>query len=246
MGKLKLVDGNEGTSLITPIYESIGTMPGVKRLKMKGTAIVCDEAGINGRTYPTRLMSRECNNYNENYIKTFNALGELNHPPVDDEGNPKLLPVTEINLEKVSHIIEELKMVGNRMMIKFRVIEKHPCGAILKILADEGIPIGVSLRGLGSVYRDGGRNIVSDDYELITIDAVGRPSYGKDAMMQAVMEATSPSKKILTESVNGYYRPLVESAIAEFRNEVDMSVKAGTLMQTQYYSLNKLLNTIGK
>lgn len=244
MSKFKLTDSpsaTEGSSQLKPMYESItvGGAPTAKRLKLYGTAIVCDKPGINGRTYTTRLMTREASKFTENYINNANSMGELNHPPVDEEGNARILPVTEINLEKVSHIIEELKMVGNLMKIKFRVIEKHPCGNILKILVEDGIPIGVSLRGLGSVYRDGGRNIVADDYELITVDAVGRPSYGKDAMMQSVMEAIK-DKKI------PYITEAVDIAVSEFKNEIDMAVRQGTVKQTQYHAINKLLNNIGR
>jgi hypothetical protein len=240
MSKIKLVESLDKNLPMKPLYESISGSPlKEKRLKLHGTAIVCDEPGINGRTYPTRLMTRESKKFTDNYIKYANSLGELNHPPVDDEGNARLLPVTEINLEKVSHIIEELHMVNNHMKIKFRIIEKHPCGAILKALIEDGIPVGVSLRGLGSVYRDGNRNMVADDYELITVDVVGRPSYGKAAMMQSVMEATSSHKiPVLTEAV--------DVAVQEFRNEIDTAVRQGTLMETQYYSLTKLLNNIGK
>lgn len=240
MSRLKLVESVNKELPLTPMYESMGGSSALgKRLKLYGTAIVCDEPGINGRTYPTRLMARESKKYTDNYIKYANSLGELNHPPVDDEGNARLLPVTEINLEKVSHIIEQLHMVNNHMKIKFRVIDKHPCGAIIKVLVDDGIPIGVSLRGLGSVYSEGGRKIVSDDYDLITVDVVGRPSYGRAAMMQSVMESINDHKlPILTEAV--------DIAVNEFKSEIDDAVRSNTLMETQYYSLTKLLNNIGK
>lgn len=240
--RLILSEYQNNQSLITPVYESIANSPlKEKRLKLHGTAIVCDEPGYNGRTYPTRLMTRESKKFTDTYIKNFNSLGELNHPPVDEEGNARLLPVTEINLEKVSHIIELLGMEGNHMKIKFRIVEKTPCGAILKALLDDGIPVGVSLRGLGSVYRDGGKNIVADDYDLITVDVVGRPSYGKAAMMQSMMEATSNNKiQLLTECEN----PAILEAISEFRNEVDASVRSGTFNKTQFLNMNTLLNKI--
>lgn len=241
MSRLKLIESADNKNLpMKPIYESlVGAVNKPKRLKLEGTAIVCDEPGINGRTYTTRLMSREANKYTNNYIKYANSLGELNHPPVDEEGNARLLPVTEINLSKVSHIIEELYMLNNHMKIKFRIIEGHPCGAMLKALVDDGIPVGVSLRGLGSVYNQSGKNIVADDYELITIDVVGRPSYGKAAMMHSVMESINDKKiPLLTEAV--------ESAVNEFKNEIDLAVRHNVLMETQYYSLNKLLNNISK
>lgn len=242
MSKLKLQEYSKEVSTLSPMYESIGLdSPGTpgKRLKLEGVAIVCDTPGINGRTYTSRLMSRECTKYTNNYIKTANSLGELNHPPVDEEGNSILLPVTEINLEKVCHIIEKLEMRGNKMYIKSRVIEKHPCGAIIKVLVDDNIPVGNSLRGLGSVYREGGHTYVADDYELITVDVVGRPSYGNNAMLHSLTEAINSHKiPLLTEAV--------EIAVKEFRSEIDTAYSNHTFKPTAYYSLNKLLENIGK
>lgn len=239
MSKLRLQEYSRETSSLKPMYEAIGTESQGKRLKLEGTAIVCDSPGINGRTYTSRLMSREATKFTNNYIKTANSLGELNHPPVDDDGNARELPVTEINLSKVCHIIEKLEMQGNRMIIKSRVIDKHPCGAIIKVLVDDGIPVGNSLRGLGSVYRDGGVTYVADDYGLITVDVVGRPSYGNNAMLHSLVEAVNSHKiPLITESV--------EYAVREFRTEIDNSVKNKTLNKNAYYSLNKLLKSLGK
>lgn len=238
MAKLGLTEYTDGVSM-KPLYESVGGEFQAKRLKLEGVAIVCDAPGINGRTYSSRLMSREAQKYTNNYIKTANSLGELNHPPVDEEGNARLLPVTEINLEKVCHIIEKLEMRGNEMIIKSRVIEKHPCGAIIKVLIDDGIPVGNSLRGLGSVYREGGKNLVADDYELITVDVVGRPSYGNNAMLHSLVEAVNSHKiPLLTEAV--------EYAVNEFKSDIDTSVRNNTFKQTAYYNVNKLLESLGK
>lgn len=222
-----------------PLYESAINNPSAgKRLKLQGTAIVCDVPGINGRTYTTRLMSREAKKFTDNYIRKLKSLGELNHPPTDEEGNARWLPVTEINIEKVSHIIEELYMQGNEMKIKMRIIEDMPCGKLVSILSKDGIPLGVSLRGLGLVYRNNGRNEVADDYELITVDIVGRPSYGDNAMMQSVMEAVNSKKiPVLTEAV--------DIALREFKEEIDYGVRNNILESTQYFSINKLLNKLG-
>ena len=240
MSRLKLVEQREESSAMKVMYESVGSLEvGGKKLKLEGIAIVCDSPGINGRTYPTSLMARESKKFTQNYIRTANSLGELNHPPVDDEGNARLLPVTEINLEKACHLIEKLEMQGNNMIIKSRVITAHPCGAIIKALSDDGIPVGNSLRGLGSVYRDGGRNIVADDYDLITVDIVGRPSYGNNAMLHSITEAVNSHKiPLLTEAV--------EYAVKEFRSEIDSSVRNNTIKATAYYSINKLLESLGR
>lgn len=222
---------------LKPVFESVlGTNE--KRLKLEGTAILCEVEGINGRVYSSRHMDNQAKKFTKKYIETFNSLGELNHPAVDSEGEHLLLPVTEINLEKVCHLIEKLYMVGDEMKIKSRVIVDLPCGAIIAALVKNGIPVGNSLRGLGSVYKSNGRMYVADDYELITIDIVGRPSYGKPAMLHAITEAVNSKEiPILKESV--------EKAVNEFRAEVDYNTRRNNInLRTEYYSINKLMEAL--
>lgn len=222
---------------LKPVFESVFDS-NEKRLKLEGTAIVCEVEGINGRIYSTDHMDKQSRKFTKTYIETFNSLGELNHPAVTSEGEHILLPVTEINLEKACHLIEKLYMVGDEMKIKSRVITDLPCGAIIAALVKNGIPVGNSLRGLGSVYKMNGRLYVADDYELITVDIVGRPSYGQPAMLHAI-----------TEAVNSHQIPLiteaVEKAVKEFRREVDYNTKKNNItMETEYHSIKKLLEAL--
>ena len=225
---------------LKPAFESvIGGPVGEKRLKLEGTAILCEVEGINGRIYPTPHMDRQAKQFTKKYIDTFNSLGELNHPAVNSDGEHILLPVTEINLEKACHLIEKLYMVGDEMRIKSRVITDLPCGAIIQSLVKNGIPVGNSLRGLGSVYEMHGKLHVADDYELITVDIVGRPSYGRPAMLHAI-----------TESINSHEIPLlteaVERAVSEFRREVDYNTRRNNITsETEYHSISKLLEALG-
>lgn len=222
---------------LKPVFESVFDS-NEKRLKLEGTAIICEVEGINGRIYSSSHMDHQAKKFTKNYIETFNSLGELNHPAVTSEGEHILLPVTEINLEKACHLIEKLYMVGDEMKIKSRVITDLPCGAIIAALVKNGIPVGNSLRGLGSVYKMNGRLYVADDYELITIDIVGRPSYGKPAMLHAI-----------TEAVNSHQIPLiteaVEKAVREFKREVDYNTKRNNItIETEYHSISKLLEAL--
>lgn len=224
---------------LKPVFESVisGTE---KRLKLEGTAILCEVEGLNGRIYSTPHMDRQAKHYTKTYIENFNSLGELNHPAVNSEGEHILLPVTEINLEKACHLIEKLYMIGDEMKIKSRVIVDLPAGAIIAALVKNGIPVGNSLRGLGSIYKANGRMYVADDYELITVDIVGRPSYGKPAMLHAI-----------TESINSHEIPLlteaVERAVNEFRQEMDYNTRHNNITHaTEYYSISKLLEGISK
>lgn len=222
---------------LKPVFESVFDS-NEKRLKLEGTAIICEVEGINGRIYSSDHMDRQAKKFTKNYIETFNSLGELNHPAVTSEGEHILLPVTEINLEKACHLIEKLYMVGDEMKIKSRVITDLPCGAIIAALVKNGIPVGNSLRGLGSVYKMNGRLYVADDYELITIDIVGRPSYGKPAMLHAITEAVNSHQiPLLTEAV--------EKAVKEFKREIDYNTKKNNItMETEYHSINKLLEAL--
>ena len=231
-GKKTLGD-YQSENKLKAVFES--TFNGEKRLKLEGTAILCEVEGINGRTYSTPHMTNQCREFNKNYIETYNSLGELNHPAVTSEGEHILLPVTEINLEKACHLIEKLVMIGDEMKIKSRVIEGLPCGAIVGVLVRDGIPVGNSLRGLGSVYKANGRMFVADDYELITVDIVGRPSYGKSAMLHSITEAVNSHKiPLLTEAV--------DKAIFEFRQDVDRNTRHNNINhKTSYHSIKKLM-----
>ncbi len=235
--KGSIIADYQSENKLKPVFESVFDS-NEKRLKLEGTAIICEVEGINGRIYSSDHMDRQAKKFTKNYIETFNSLGELNHPAVTSEGEHILLPVTEINLEKACHLIEKLYMVGDEMKIKSRVITDLPCGAIIAALVKNGIPVGNSLRGLGSVYKMNGRLYVADDYELITIDIVGRPSYGKPAMLHAITEAVNSHQiPLLTEAV--------EKAVKEFKREIDYNTKKNNItMETEYHSINKLLEAL--
>lgn len=222
---------------LKPVFENAFNS-NEKRLKLEGTAIICEVEGINGRIYSSDHMDTQARKFTKNYIETFNSLGELNHPAVTSEGEHILLPVTEINLEKACHLIEKLYMVGDELKIKSRVITDLPCGAIIAALVKNGIPVGNSLRGLGSIYKLNGKLYVADDYELITVDIVGRPSYGKPAMLHAITEAVNSHQiPILTEAV--------EKAVREFRREVDYNTRRNNItMETEYHSISTLLEAL--
>ena len=117
----------------------------------------------NGRIYPKKILEREINNYKK-LIKERRALGELDHP--DDQ---------VINLKNASHLVTEIWFDGDDVMGKVKVLET-PSGRILKDLVKEGVKLGISSRGLGSVKKQGGNTIVEDDFQLICFDIVSEPS----------------------------------------------------------------------
>ena len=130
----------------------------------------------NGRMYRTETLAREVDKYNESYIKNGRSLGELGHP----DG-------PTINLDRVSHLITSLKQEGNNFVGKARILDT-PMGNIAKNLLDEGVKLGVSSRGLGSIKEENGIKIVADDFMLATAaDIVADPS-APDAFVNGIME----------------------------------------------------------
>jgi hypothetical protein len=131
----------------------------------------------NGRVYSKPIMQNEVNRYTEQYIKKNRAYGELGHPD-----SPS------INLDRVSHMIKELREDGDNYIGKAKIMDT-PYGKIVKSLIDEGANLGVSSRGLGSLKtgRDGVQ-LVQDDFMLATAaDIVADPS-APDAFVRGIME----------------------------------------------------------
>ena len=112
---------------------------GEKNYFIKGIFMQAEQKNRNGRIYPKEVLAKEVKKYNKTYVKANRAFGELGHP----EG-----PV--VNLERVSHMIKELKEDGNNWVGKAKVLDT-PYGKIVKNLIDEGAKLGVSSRGMGSL-----------------------------------------------------------------------------------------------
>ena len=130
----------------------------------------------NNRFYDVDILDREVAKYNESFVEKGRALGELGHP----DG-----PI--INLDRVSHKIVSLKREGNNFIGKAKLLET-PMGKIAKNLLDEGVKLGVSSRGLGSLTVKDGVNYVGEDFMLATAaDIVADPS-APDAFVEGIME----------------------------------------------------------
>ena len=135
----------------------------------------------NGRFYPVETLTREVAKYDENFISKGRALGELGHP----DG-------PSINLDRVSHKIVNLKQEGNNFVGKAKLLDT-PMGNIAKSLLDEGVKLGVSSRGMGSIRKEEDMAIVEDDFMLATAaDIVADPS-APDAFVDGIMEGKSGS-----------------------------------------------------
>jgi len=166
---MKLI--TEHTNEIEYLVEGKG-----KEQYIKGIFMQSDIKNQNGRVYPHAVLKKEVNNFNNKYVKEGRALGELGHP---------MGPV--INLDRVSHVIKELKEDGKNFVGKAKVMDT-PNGKIVKNFISEGVKLGVSSRGMGSLKANKkGVNEVQGDFVLSTVDIVADPS-APDAFVNGIME----------------------------------------------------------
>ena len=164
------------TEQIEPVEILTEEKDGKKNTYIKGVFLQTEITNRNGRMYKYETMEREVGKYNEEFIKRGRALGELGHP----EG-------PTINLDRVSHKIVELQPEGKNFIGKAKLLET-PMGKIAKNLLEEGVQLGVSSRGLGSLRKEGSTSIVADDFILSTAaDIVADPS-APDAFVQGIYE----------------------------------------------------------
>jgi hypothetical protein len=149
---------------------------GKKTFHIEGPFLQGDIKNRNGRIYESRILAREVQRYNENYISKNRAMGELGHP----DG-------PTVNLDRVSHKITSLKQEGSNFIGKAKILET-PMGRIAGALLNDGVTLGVSSRGMGSLVNRNGTNYVGEDFQLATAaDIVADPS-APDAFVQGIME----------------------------------------------------------
>ena len=150
---------------------------GKKNLYIEGIFLQGDLKNRNGRMYPMETLRKEVQRYTENHVNSGRALGELGHP----DG-------PTVNLDRVSHKIVSLKENGTNFIGKAKILGT-PMGKIAESLISEGVKLGVSSRGIGSLKQTReGVNIVSDDFMLSTAaDIVADPS-APDAFVEGIME----------------------------------------------------------
>lgn len=149
---------------------------GKKNLYIEGVFLQADLKNRNGRVYPFDVLNREVGRYNEQYIISGRALGELGHP----DG-------PTVNLDRVSHKIVSLRAEGSNFIGKAQILST-PMGNIAKSLLESGVKLGVSSRGMGSIEERNGANYVRDDFMLATAaDIVSDPS-APDAFVNGIME----------------------------------------------------------
>jgi len=192
------------------------TEKGEKQYFIEGVFMQSDVKNRNGRVYPQSILTKEIERYNEEFVQQNRAMGELGHP----EG-------PTVNLERVSHIIKDLRVEGKNVYGKAKILET-PMGKIAKNLLNEGCKFGVSSRGMGSLQEKNGVNYVQDDFMLATVDIVADPS-APNAFVNGIMEGKEwiweggvikerqieKYKKLIKESTR---RNLEENAVRVFQD----------------------------
>ena len=150
---------------------------GKKTLHIEGVFLQGDIKNRNGRMYPSTTLAKEVARYNEAFVNKGRALGELGHP----DG-------PTVNLDRVSHKIISLRQEGSNFIGRAKILST-PMGNIAKSLLDEGVKLGVSSRGVGSIQQNNeGVNVVGEDFMLATAaDIVADPS-APDAFVDGIME----------------------------------------------------------
>jgi hypothetical protein len=170
---MKLItEMTEEVQILTELDEKTGE----KSHYIGGVFMQSEMKNRNGRMYPSNVLMNEVARYNKEYVEKNRAMGELNHP----QG-------PTVNLDRVSHIIKELRQEGNDVIGKAKIMDT-PMGRIAKNLIDEGAKLGVSSRGMGTLKANkNGVNEVQKDFMLAAVDIVADPS-APNAFVEGIME----------------------------------------------------------
>ena len=193
---------------------------GSKKYTIEGVFAQSEAKNRNGRIYPKPIMERAVGKYVQEQVSKKRAVGELNHP----DG-------PTINLDKVSHLITDLRMEGNDVVGKAQILDT-PMGQIVKGLLEGGVQLGVSTRGMGSLEQRNGTAYVKDDFILNTVDIVQDPS-APNAFVNGIMEGVEwvwnngiiePQviEKMETEIKTAPKKHLYETQVREYKNFLSM------------------------
>ena len=197
---------------------------GKKSLYIEGIFLQGNIKNRNGRMYPMETLQKEVNRYNEAHVNTGRALGELGHP----DG-------PTVNLDRVSHKITSLRESGSNFIGRAKILDT-PMGSIAKSLIGEGVKLGVSSRGIGSLKpTKEGFNVVGDDFMLATAaDIVADPS-APDAFVEGIMEG----KEWIWEGTT-----LREKLASETKNKIDTLVSQKRLEEQKLNLFNEFINSL--
>ena len=197
---------------------------GKKSLYIEGVFLQGNIKNRNGRMYPMETLAKEVQRYNESNVVTGRALGELGHP----DG-------PTVNLDRVSHKITSLRESGSNFIGKAKILDT-PMGQIAKSLIGEGVKLGVSSRGIGSLKpTKEGFNVVGDDFMLATAaDIVADPS-APDAFVEGIMEG----KEWVWEGTT-----LRERLAEKTKNKIEILAEQKQLEEHKLGLFNEFINSL--
>jgi hypothetical protein len=185
---------------------------GVKSTFIEGIFMQSETKNRNGRIYPKGIMEKAVDKYIQDQVNKGRSVGELNHP----DG-------PTINLDKVSHLITELKWDGDNVVGKAKLLDT-PMGKIAEALIKGGVQLGVSSRGMGSLENKNGTKVVGPDFILTTVDIVQDPS-AHDAYVNGIMEGVEwiydEAHGVFTQQRIEQHRKIIESK----KIDTDTSIK---------------------
>jgi len=197
---------------------------GKKSMYIEGVFLQGNIKNRNGRMYPMETLRKEVGRYNENHVQSGRALGELGHPDTPT-----------VNLDRVSHKIVSLKESGANFIGKAKILGT-PMGKIASSLVEEGVKLGVSSRGIGSLKptREG-VNVVGDDFMLATAaDIVADPS-APDAFVEGIMEG----KEWVWEGTT-----LRERLAEKTKNKIEILAEQKQLEEHKLGLFNEFINSL--
>lgn len=180
-----------------------------KHYFLRGPFLQASVKNRNGRRYMRETLEREVKDFYANKIQKNRSIGELDHPP-----EPTL------NLDRISHIITDLRMDGDTGYGEARLLDT-PMGKIAQNLIDGGVQLGMSTRGVGTLDGD----MVKDDYKLITVDIVADPS-APTAFVEGVLE----SKEYIVSETG----EIVEAAVNQLKADMDTAVRHNKFDKTEF------------
>ncbi len=210
-----LIEENFQTEVLS---EDVG---GKKNWFISGIFMQSDVVNRNRRNYPAAIMEKAVGEYDRNFVKTKRAMGELNHPTS-----------IQINPERASHVITEIKRDGKNFIGKARIL-RTPMGNVVSGLLEGGVVLGVSSRGTGSVISEGGIDVVQPDFGIAAIDVVANPS-ANEAFVQGLMEGKEFVWNTLEEDV---------ALVERIKSEV-MKAKSKNLQEAKIVAFQKFMNRL--
>lgn len=213
--------------LITELYDDVeiiseSSEQGTKRYTISGIFAQAEKLNRNQRVYPREILEREINNHINEKVTQKLAYGELSHPNT-----------FQINPDRISHRITELKFDGNDVYGKANILD-NPCGKILESIIKDGGKFGMSTRAIGSIKKNSkGLNEVQSDLKLSCVDAVIDPS-GIDCWVQGIYEG---AEWVYVDGV------LTEQIIVPFKDSIKkMSTKE--LNENKLRMFNEFINSL--